>query len=160
MIKTPMKKAAPKKSVKKVPVKKAAKKSVKVEPLMQILATSKCQTLSGKSTLTYQIAIDDKENIFLRITGNDGGGFWSKEYVLLSAIINTIESVPDNQSITSVHFLRLFVGKSQNSYGFLLAILLKEGLLEALEKKRQYRKSESGIDKFLAKIDELKSSKG
>ncbi len=95
----------------------------------------------------------------IRANANTGDGYWSKEYVRVNAIIDMIESVPEDQSITSIHFFKVFVGKSQNSPGFMLAVMLHEGLLEKLDKKRQYRKSESGVDKFLAKIDKLKSGK-
>ncbi len=151
--KTTMKKAAPKKSVKKSPAKKSA------EPTVTLLQTAKCKTVSGKSDLTYNIAMDDKGNAMIRIISNTGGGFWSKEFVHISSIVDAIQSVPEDQSITSIHLFKLFVGKSQNSPGFLLAVLLKEGLLEPLDKKRQYRIDETGVEKFLAKIDKLKASK-
>ena len=164
-----MKKSAVKKPIaKKVAVKKSATKKAavekkaatkKAEPVYTLLQTAKCKTVSGKSDLTYNIASDGDGNTMIRIINNTGGGFWSKEFVQVSAIVNLIQSVPEDQAITSVHLFKLFVGKSQNSPGFLLAVLLKEGLLEPLGKKRQYRISETGVEKFLAKIDKLKSSK-
>ena len=151
--KTTVKKATPKKSVKK------AVKTETVEPSVTILQSDRCDSISEKSQLTFNIALNNKGQAMIRIASNTGGGFWSKEYVPVNAIVNLIESVPEDKSITSVHFFKLFIGKSQNTPGFLLAVLLKEGLLEPLGKKRQYRMNESGVEKFLAKIDKLKSSK-
>jgi len=142
--KTPMKKAAPvKTSGKKSPAKKAIKKqAVKAEskePSLQILATSKCKTISGKSNLTYNIAVDDKDSIHIRVNGNDGGGFWSKEWVSFDHIESVLSDVPDNQAITSIHLFPLFKGKSVNTPGYLLAVLRNEKLLESFQgKKRQY----------------------
>ena len=152
-------KSAPKKATLKKSVKKAPKKEAVIDPVVTHLQTSKCKTVSEKSELTYNISLDDEGQAVIRIASNTGGGFWSKEYVPLSKIVDVIETVPEDHSITSVNFFKLFVGKSQNTPGFLLAVLLKEGLLESTGKKRQYRMNKSGVDKFLAKIDKLKSSK-
>ena len=154
-----MKKSTVKKATSKKPVKKIAKKEAVSDPIVTHLLTSKCKTVSEKSDLTYNISMDDKKQAMVRIASNTGGGFWSREYVPVSAIIDLIKSVTEDKPITSVLFFQLFVGKSQNSPGFLLAILLKEGLVEQSGKKRQYRVSQAGISKFLAKIDKLKSGK-
>lgn len=156
------KKMTKKTAVKKATAKKSVKKAVKnetVEPSVSFLQTAKCDSISQKSQLTYNIALNDEGLVIIRIASNTGGGFWSREYVPVSKIIDVIQSVPEDQPITSVHLFKLFVAKSQNSPGFLLAVLLKEGLLEPLGKKRQYRMNESGVENFLAKIDKLKSSK-
>ena len=151
--KTTVKKATPKKSVKK------AVKTETVEPSVTILQSDRCDSISEKSQLTFNIALNNKGQAMIRIASNTGGGFWSKEYVPVNAIVNLIESVPEDQPITSVHFFKLFIGKSQNTPGFLLAVMLKEGLLESSGKKRQYRMNKSGVGKFLEKIDKLKSGK-
>lgn len=159
MIKKSTMKKSSKKPVKKAPVKKANKQSTSDDLSVQILATSKCKTVSGKSELTYNIGIDEKSRLSVRINGNTGGGFWSREWVTFDSITNALEAVPDDKAITSIHLFKVFVGKSQNSPGFLLASLLAERILEPLGKKRQYKLSESGVDAFLEKIDKLKSSK-
>ena len=153
--KSAVKKAASSKSVKKAVTKKVAE----TKPSVTIIQTGKCDSISEKSQLTYDIALDDKGQAMIRIASNTGGGFWSKEYIHVSTIIDVIESVPEDQSITSVHLFKLFVSKSQNSPGFLLAVLVKEGLLVSSGKKRQYRMNKPGVEKFLAKIDKLKSAK-
>ena len=162
--KSTMKKPAPKKSVANKPVKiapskKAAKKTAVADPSITNLHTAKCRTLSDKSELTYNIGIDDKGRTVLRIASNSGGGYWSREYVSFDAITKALEAVPESSSITSIHLFKLFTGKSSNTPGFLLAILLKECILEPLGKKRQYKLNDSGVDKFMDKVEKLKKDK-
>ena len=151
-----------KKSVKKKSTQKktvnATEKEKPVEPSLIIIHTSKCQTVSNKSTLTYNIAVDDKEHVFIRINNNTGGGFFSNEWVSLDRITTTLKEVPADSPITSIHLFPLFKGKSVNSPGYLLAVLVNEGILTSFQgKKRQY--VYSGVDVFLAKIDKQKAAK-
>jgi len=44
------------------------------EPEMKVLKTATCKTLSGKSTLTYQIGLSPQSVVHLRIDKNSGGG--------------------------------------------------------------------------------------
>ena len=137
---------------KKAPPKKTAKTTTKtVEPSLKIIQTSKCQTISNKSTLTYNIGVDDEDNIFIRIASNTGGGYFSKEWISLDHITSVLSDVT-GEHITSINLIPLFKGKSVNTPGYFLAVLLKEGLLAPFEegKKRQY--VFSGADKFLAKV--------
>ena len=48
-------------------------------PDMKILATATCKTLSGKSTLSYQIGLSPESIVHLRISKNSGGGFFSDD---------------------------------------------------------------------------------
>jgi hypothetical protein len=60
----------------------ATKKSLRKEtaiPDLTILKTASCPTLSGSSTLEYQFGKDATGKLHLRISGSDGGGFFSKE---------------------------------------------------------------------------------
>ena len=133
---------------KKAPQKTPVKKD---ELALQIIQTSKCQTVSNKSTLTYNIAADDKDNIFIRIIGNTGGGYFSNEWVSLDHITSILSDTPADSTITSINLIPLFKGKSVNTPGYLLAALVNEGLLSAnQEKKRHY--AYSGVDAFLAKV--------
>ena len=52
-------------------------------PDMRVLKTSSCKTLSGKSTLTYQIGCLPDSTVHLRIAKNTGGGFFSHTIILL-----------------------------------------------------------------------------
>ena len=137
------KKAVKKKAPQKTPVKKD-------ELALQILQTSKCQTVSGKSTLTYNIGVDDEEQVYIRVLSNTGGGYFSKEWISLDHITSVLSDVT-GEHITSINLIPLFKGKSVNTPGYLLAVLLKEGLLAPIEdKKRKYQFT--GADKFMARI--------
>jgi hypothetical protein len=94
-----------------------------------------CPTSSGKSTLSYHIGIDDTGAIHLKVAGNDGGGFFSNEWVSYPDIQAAINDWPDDQGITSMTFRKVFRGKSANTPGFLIAILCALGLLELMPGK-------------------------
>lgn len=127
---------------KKAPSKKksatSAKKTKVDAPSLKIIQTSKCQTISGKSTLTYNVGVDDKGHIAVRVFSNSGGGFFSNEWVLIDDITALLGDVT-GEHITSINLIPLFKGKSVNTPGYLIAVLLNEKLLRPFEdKKRQF----------------------
>lgn len=66
--------------------------------------------------------------LFLKITGNQGGGLHSKEWIALSAIDDVLRSLPADKPFKSSIMKRLFNGGSANNAGFLSAILRSDGL--------------------------------
>lgn len=162
MTETPVKKKA---ATKKAPAKKApAKKSARtVKPndiKPEIIVSGKCNTLSGKSTLTYQTGVDTEGKIYIRIANCSGGGFFSKnEWISLDSIKTTLENIPDGSPITSLYLVPVFVGKSSNNAGFLLAALLNEGVVAPFDSKKKRHYVYKGIDKFLAKVNKRKATK-
>jgi hypothetical protein len=54
-------------------------KNMSNEQEMHTLKTGSCESLSGQSTLTYQIACKDKE-IYISLTGNSGKGIFNKNW--------------------------------------------------------------------------------
>ena len=50
-------------------------------PDMRVLKTATCKTLSGKSTLTYQIGAMPDSTVHLRISKNSGKGYFSNEWI-------------------------------------------------------------------------------
>jgi hypothetical protein len=103
---------------------------------IQVLKEDTCPTSSGKSTLTYQVGVDASGITYLKISGNDGGGFWSAEWVNYSEDIReAIKAWPEDQGITSMTFRKIFRGKSSNTPGFLIAVLVAEELLEPMPGK-------------------------
>lgn len=69
-----------------------------------VLKTAEAPSLSGKSTLTYQIGATSPDQLFIRISGNSGGGLYCKEWFDLSAIESCLSSdspsdtrIPDSQ---------------------------------------------------------------
>ena len=104
-----------------------------VEP--KIIKTGTCKSASGQSTLTYHIG-KDQSGIHFRIYGNTGGGFFSKEWLSLKDIQEAISK--SSKPFTSTVLHSLFHGKSINTPGFMLAVLLNEGLVK--QSKRCYER--------------------
>jgi hypothetical protein len=106
---------------------------------MKVLKTATCPTLSGKSRLTYQIGINPDSIVHIRIAKNDGGGFFSDEWLSIDAIIDTLKKRPEGSPVLS-HFLTpLLKGKSVNTSAFILAALSHLKLIRPLPgKKRQH----------------------
>ena len=71
---------------------------------MKVLKTATCPTLSGKSRLTYQIGINPDSIVHLRISKNDGGGFFSDEWIALDDILDILKKRPEGSPVLS-HFL-------------------------------------------------------
>lgn len=113
----------------------AAKQEVAL-PEIRIIKTGTCQTLSGKSTLTYDIGSNPQGSILFRVTTNSGGGYFNQEWVSLADIQKVIEKA---EYITSFSLRQLYAGKSTNSPGFLLAVIKALGLVKLKgEKERVY----------------------
>ena len=119
---------------------------------MQTIKKGKCPSLTGKSTLTYEIGRDESGAIHLRITSNTGGGFYSGEWLALRDIETALQKSPD--SITSVALFKLFKGKSVNSPAFHLAVLKHEGLVRAV-KGRQRKHELADVEGFRERITQL-----
>lgn len=98
--------------------------------IIRIIKTGSCSSLSGRTTLTYHVGWLD--GIYFQLHQNSSGGLFSKEWVSLERL-----GIEEGQPISSISIQSLFSGKSSNTGGFLLAVLLNEGLIE--RKGRQYQ---------------------
>lgn len=86
------------------------------------------QRSEGK--LHYRILTDEsQQHIYLTITGNDGGGYYSKEIVPFEKVEQCLQGIKTGEAISSKLFKNAFVGQSANNAGFLAAILRAEKLL-------------------------------
>lgn len=94
---------------------------------MRIIKVESCPTLSGKETLTYQVGSNAESEVYLMVTSNSGGGFFSIEWVSLKAAQALLEQAP--QPLTSFALRKLYKGKSANNPAFLMAALKNEGLV-------------------------------
>ena len=129
------------------PTKKSTKQGKPSDIKPEVLLTTKCQTVTGKSTLTYHVGVDPDDNLYIRVNHNTGGGYFSREWLELNHITSILAEVMGHP-ITSIDLFPLFKGKSVNTPGYLLAVLIQEGLLTSVEdKKRKYQFV--GTDKFL-----------
>ena len=118
------------------------------QPEVRVLKAATCPSLSGKSKLSYQLAAavnadgvcTPKAEIYIRLNGNSGGGFYNDDWIALAAIEQLLDKV---KRVTFATFTQFFRKKSANSPGFLLAALKAEGLVRPAEDdKRKYQ----GVD--------------
>ena len=128
-------------------------------PDMRVLKIATCKTLSGKSTLTYQIGASPESIIHLRISKNNGGGFFSDEWLALDDVLHVLKDRPEGSPVMS-HFLTpLLKGKSVNTSAFILAAMKHLKLLRPLPKKqRLHELLDPGP--FLDRMEKLMSSTG
>jgi hypothetical protein len=134
-------------------------KKTEDNPDMKILTTSSCKTLSGKSTLTYQIGCNPDAEIHLRITKNSGGGFFSDEWVKYADIQAVLKERSKDSPIMSHFISPLLQGKSSNTSGFTMAVLSHLNLIRPLPKKKRLHEL---LDPkaFLDTVEKLMSSAG
>ncbi|WP_439833011.1 hypothetical protein [Aeromonas caviae] len=99
-------------------------------PILTLLNHT-AEKLSSRSEGLIFYAIgrhEESSELFLKITGNQGGGLHSKEWIALSAIDDVLRSLPADKPFKSSVMKRLFKGGSANNAGFLSAILRSDGL--------------------------------
>lgn len=107
----------------------------------RIVKVGECLNLSAKFKLTYHIGIDDQDSIMIRVAENEGGGYFSPEWVKLDTIIAKLDSA--KKPLTSFSLHGIFAGKSANTPGFIFAVLYAEGLVERdLDNPRVYVSSD------------------
>ncbi|HAT2491450.1 TPA: hypothetical protein I8220_004505, partial [Aeromonas hydrophila] len=98
---------------------------------IRTLLNHTAEKLSARSEGLIFYAIgrhEESGELFLKITGNQGGGLHSKEWIALSAIDDVLRSLPADKPFKSSVMKRLFKGGSANNAGFLSAILRSDGL--------------------------------
>jgi hypothetical protein len=111
----------------KAPRPSPAKATPTAPPEIEIIKSTQCPSLTQSGLLTYERGKDAEGKTQYRITGNNGGGFYSGEWVAWEQIL---EACSGTAVVTSLTLRGLFRGRSVNTAGFMLAALLKEGLLE------------------------------
>lgn len=94
---------------------------------IRILKTGKCPSLSGKLTLTYNIGANGENDIYVALTGNSGAGIFNKDWIAHDEIYSLLAN---QEKVTSGSLHELFEGRSSNSAGFILAVLLNEKLVK------------------------------
>ena len=128
-------------------------------PDMKVLKTATCKTLSGKSTLTYQIGCTPESIIHLHIAKNTGAGFFSDEWVAFEDILEVLKDRPEGSPVMS-HFLTpLLKGKSVNTSAFILAAMKHLKLLRPLPKKQRLHEL-LDPQPFLDQVEKLMATAG
>jgi hypothetical protein len=126
------------------------------EVSITIIKKGTCKTLQGTATLTYHTGLDDTGTIHWRIHSNSGNGMFSNKWVAFADIQQVLTNWPDDLPITSMTLRPLLTG-SVNTSSFLLATLVKEGILQRVpDKKRHYQLGDA--KPFLAEVDKLKTT--
>ena len=115
---------------------KAKENPADTVPSVRVLKSAQCKSLSGRSTLTYELGADDGGGIHLRIKSNTGSGCFGREWTPLRELQRELAKAPGPVTSGTLH--RVFAGRSQNTSGFVAAALLGEGLLEPLSNARGY----------------------
>jgi hypothetical protein len=101
-----------------------------IDPI-EVIYVGECESLSGRSMLTYTIGRHSEDStLHLRITDNSGGGMWCKDWASASDIQSIIIGAT---GLTSKSFHSLHSGRSINTGGFVLACLKELGLIQPNE---------------------------
>lgn len=72
---------------------------------------------------------EERTEVYLTVTANDGGGQWSREAVPLRDIEEALSGVAEGSTFAAKRLCGAFVGKSTNNAGFLAAVLRAESLV-------------------------------
>ncbi|MFM0597312.1 hypothetical protein [Paraburkholderia dilworthii] len=99
-----------------------------------LLRSGEARKVGQRATgvIRYDILTNSEHTkVFMRITGNDGGGYFSREAIDFDKTFDCVASYRDDRSLPSKLFASAFMGKSSNNAGFLAAILRAEHLLDA-----------------------------
>jgi hypothetical protein len=96
--------------------------------------------------------------VYLRIHKNSGNGFFSREWVSLQDIQKTIGEIPAGKPVTAIVLGDLFEGRSVNTPGFLLAVLVQEKLLIPMQGKKRSHEPVSP-EEFRDTVSQLVSGK-
>ena len=126
---------------------------------MTVVRTGTCDTLTKKSKLTYQIGTLPDGEVYFRIHKNSGNGFFSNEWVALADIQKVLSKIPVGKPVTAIMLNDLFTGKSVNTPGFLLAVLVHEKLLIPMQgKKRSHEPVDPGeISEWVQRLGSSKA---
>lgn len=124
--------------MKKKPLKISEEKPLKIseEETLQILQEATCPSVSGRTELNYQIGRQGDDGISLRVTRNSSSGVFNRQWVSYDQIEGLLATEKDPFSWNAL--APLYAGRSNNSPGFLLAVLVAEKLVEKVELKYRW----------------------
>ncbi|EKO3405943.1 hypothetical protein RAX51_002992 [Vibrio fluvialis] len=114
----------------------AVTEDLPVDHFTYIVREGKAKKLSPKTEnhVFYEIAIHDEDNEFyIRMSGNEGGGLHSKEWIPLKDITAVLDVQGDKPFKSSV-MKCVFSGQSANNAGFMCGLCRGLGLIIQSEK--------------------------
>jgi hypothetical protein len=97
-----------------------------LDDLVQVMREGQCPSVSGRSTLSYHLGHIGEREFFIRIYENSGRGMFARDWIFAKEIEGVISG---DGPITSSAFRDLYAGRSINTGGFLMAVLLSLGVL-------------------------------
>lgn len=98
-----------------------------VDDQIRVLKIGSCLSLTGRSTLGYQLGCKGESELYLKLVSNTSSGFFSKEWIPCSMIEQLVTGAAE---LTSTSFKRLFPNKSVNTGGFVMAVVKDLGLIQ------------------------------
>mgnify|MGYP001320653520 CR=1 FL=1 len=107
-----------------------------VDHFTNVVLEGKAKKLSPKTQnhVFYELSVhDDLNALFLRLSGNEGGGLHSKEWVAFEDIVAVLNE-QDDKPFKSTVLKSVFKGGSANNAGFMAAAL--RGLLLILPSEK------------------------
>ena len=127
-------------------------------PDMRVLKTATCKSISGRSSLKYELGCSSDNAVYLRITNNSASGQFSPEWVKIEDILKALSKGRKEDPLTSYRLEPLLSGRSVNTPAFIMAALTNERLLRVLKgKKRGHEFLDP--EGFTAKMNKLVSAK-
>jgi len=106
-------------------------------PDMKVLKSATTKSITGKSTLTYQIGATPDNAVHIRISKNSSAGQFSPEWIKVDGILKALAKGHKGSPLTSFLLEPLFKGKSVNTPAFIMAALTQEKLLRVLKGKKR-----------------------
>lgn len=100
---------------------------------LQLLLEARCPKLSttAEGLLTYQVWRNPTLNeVFVAITGNEGGGYFSREQVSLTRLLSCLSDLQSTgHAFPAIRLKAVFEGKSANNPSFMAAVLRHQQVL-------------------------------
>ncbi|GAA6121363.1 hypothetical protein [Acidovorax sp. FG27] len=110
---------------------------------LKVLRTDQCPSLSGRSTLTYELGTDPAGGIHIRVNHNTGKGQFNAGWVGYDAIEPLLKQA---KVLSSSVLTVLFPGTSANTPGFMLAVLKHLGIIQAVvDQRHAYAYCDTGV---------------
>lgn len=106
-------------------------------PTYHLVRQAAAAKLGANSTgsIHYAVLIDaDHTEPSIALIANDGGGYFSREVLPMSALRRCSEQTSHDKPLTASAFKTAFVGRSTNNGYFIVAALCAEGLLTRVER--------------------------
>ena len=104
--------------------------------------------LRTEGYIHYRVLSDQDNRLYFNITGNDDGGYYSKEIIPFDSVEQIVKNIKPNVAISSSLFRSAFIGRSNNNAAFLAAILREEKLLAPMADAVKKHTVEAGWDRW------------